>query len=122
MQEIESLIGETPMPVALARTGQPRRVPAVIGSSAYRVVRDALAAARAATAASVAIEFMPGALAVEVVDDGGGTRDLEEIIELAAALGGGLNAAPADGGFRVRAWLPTEGQPPYPAVPRATLG
>ena len=40
--------------------------------------------------------------------------------ELAAAIGGGLNAKrTADGSFRVRAWLPTEGQPPSPATPPA---
>src|SRR5829696_217445 len=107
------------MPVALDRAGEPRRIPPVVGRGAYRVVRDALAAARAATEASVAIEFMPGALAVQVDDDGGGCRDLDAAADLAAALGGELKAAQRPGGFRVRAWLPTEGQPPCPGAPLA---
>ena len=114
LREIETLIGGARMPVALDRAGEPRRVPAVVGCGAYRVVRDALAAARTATEATVAIEYMPGALAVQVEHDGSGAQ-LEEVAALAAALGGGLTAARAPGGFRVRAWLPTEGQPLYPA-------
>ena len=116
MHEIESLIGEAPIPVALEHRGEPRRLPAVVGRGAYRVVHDALDAA--STAASVAIEFMPGALAVQIDADGDG-RDLDEVAELAAALGGGLRAVPRPGGFRVRAWLPTEGQPPCPVAPLA---
>jgi signal transduction histidine kinase len=114
LHEIETLIGGADMPVALDRAGEPRRVPHVVDRGAYRVVRDALAGARKATGATVAIEYMPGALAVQVDHDGVGSG-LEEIADLAAALGGGLTAARAQGGFRVRAWLPTEGQPLYPA-------
>jgi signal transduction histidine kinase len=121
LKQIETLIGGVKLRVALDRAGEPRRVPAVVDRGAYRVVRDALAAADTATEATVVIEYMPGALAVQVDDDGTrGCRDgLKEIAELAAALGGGLKAARAPGGFRVRAWLPTEGQPPYPAGPLA---
>jgi signal transduction histidine kinase len=114
LREIETLIGGADMPVALDRAGEPRRVPHVVDRGAYRVVRDALAGAHKATEATVAIEYMPGALAVQVEHDGVGA-ELEEIADLAAALGGGLTAARAKGGFRVRAWLPTEGQPLYPA-------
>ena len=114
LREIETLIGGVDMPVALDRAGEPRRVPHVVDRGAYRVVRDVLAGARKATGATVAIEYMPGALAVQVDHDGCGA-ELEEIADLAAALGGGLTAAQAQGGFRVRAWLPTEGQPLYPA-------
>jgi signal transduction histidine kinase len=114
LHEIETLIDTAGMPVALDRAGEPRRVPHVVDRSAYRVVRAALAGARKATGATVAIEYMPGALAVQVDHDGCGA-ELEEIAELAATLGGGLTAARAQGGFRVRAWLPTEGQPLYPA-------
>jgi hypothetical protein len=114
LHEIETLIGTANMPVALDRAGEPRRLPHVVDRGAYRVVRDALAGARSATGATVAIEYMPGALAVQVDHDGCGA-ELEEIAELAATLGGGLTAAQARGGFRVRAWLPTEGQPLYPA-------
>ena len=128
LEEITTLISRAGMPVALDRAGEPRRVPAVVDRGASRVVRDALAAAGGATAASVAIEYMPGAIAVQVDDDGAACRrsGLEEIAELAAALGGGLKAAPlpssprrSPGGFRVRAWLPTEGQPPFCGAPLA---
>jgi signal transduction histidine kinase len=114
LHEIETLIDGVSMPVALDHAGEPRRVPMVVDRSAYRVVRDALAAAHRATEATVAIEYMPGALAVQVDHDGCGEQ-LEEVAALAAAIGGGLTAARAPGGFRVRAWLPTEGQPLYPA-------
>jgi len=114
LHEIETLIHAAGMPVALDRAGEPRRVPHVVDRGAYRVVRDTLASAGRATGATVAIEYMPGALAVQVDHDGSGA-ELEEVAELAAALGGGLTAAQAQGGFRVRAWLPTEAQPLYPA-------
>src|SRR3954451_9600880 len=114
LREIERLIGGANMPVALDRAGEPRRVPHVVDRGAYRVVRDALGGARRAAGATVAVEYMAGALAVQVDHDGCGAG-LEEIAELAATLGGGLTAARAQGGFRVRAWLPTEGQPLYPA-------
>lgn len=121
LSEITTLVGEAAIPVALDCSGEPRRVPAVVGRSAYRVVRGALDAASEASEASVAIEFVPGALVVQVDDDGGGrcARDFDELRELAAALGGGLIAAPEGSGFRVRAWLPTEGQPPSAATPPA---
>jgi len=114
LHEIETLINAAGMPVALDRAGEPRRVPHVVDRSAYRVVRDTLASAGKATGATVAIEYMPGALAVQVDHDGSGA-ELQEVAELAATLGGGLTAARAQGGFRVRAWLPTEAQPLYPA-------
>ena len=117
MDEIETLVGDAPMPVALDRSGVPRHVPTIVGHSAYRVVRDALHAAVCASEASVAIQFVPGALIVQIDDDGGASRDFDELRELAAAIGGGLRATPEPGGFRVRAWLPTEGQPPSPAAP-----
>lgn len=118
LNQIETLIGSVRLRVALDRAGEPRRVPPIVDRGAYRVVRDALAAADSATEATVAIEYMPGALAVQVDHDGSGSA-LDESAELAAALGGGLTAAPAPGGFRVRAWLPTEGQPPCLAAPLA---
>jgi len=119
LDEIETLVGDAPMPVALESSGVPRHVPTIVGRSAYRVVRDALPAAVCASEASVAIQFVPGAVIVQIDDDGGASRDFDELRELAAAIGGGLRATPEPGGFRVRAWLPTEGQPPSPATPAA---
>ncbi len=113
MHGIENLVDAAGIPVALERRGEPRRLPPVVGRGGYRVGRDALDAARSA---SVAIEFMPGALAVQI-DADGERGDLHDVAELAAALGGGLRAVARPGGFRVRVWLPTEGQPPCPAAP-----
>src|SRR3954451_13997791 len=107
------------MPVALDRAGEPRRLPAVVDRGAYRVVREALAAAACASEATFAIEIVPGALVVQVDDDCAGPRDFDALETLAAELGGGLKAAPSRYGFRVRAWLPTEDQPPSRAARRA---
>lgn len=119
LSKIETLVSDAPMPVALDWSGEPRHLPAIVDRSAYRVVQHALDTASCASAASVAIEYIPGALIVQVDDDGGScVRDFGELAELAAAIGGGLRAAPAaEGRFRVRAWLPTEGQPPSHAGP-----
>ena len=112
LEDIETLIDTI--------AGEPRSVPAVVDRAAYRVVRGALDAAPCATETNVALEYVPGALVIEVEDDCRCARDLEELEDLAAAIGGGLNAKrTADGSFRVRAWLPTEGQPPSHGVPPA---
>jgi signal transduction histidine kinase len=116
---LDSLLDRSALPIELDRAGEPRQLPEVVDRGAYRVVRDALAAAGEATAATVAIEFVPGALVVQIEDNGGARDGLEDAADLAEALGGGLSAAPSPGGFRVRAWLPTEGQPPYRAAPPA---
>ncbi len=117
LDNIERFLDGVEMPVALDRSGEPRRIPPIVDKASYRVVRDALNAAVCASEASVAIEYVPGALVVQVDDDGSKCpRDLEELEDMAAGLGGGLKAAPRRHGFRVRAWLPTEGLPPFPAA------
>jgi signal transduction histidine kinase len=118
---LQELADEASVPVSLDRAGEPRPLPEVVDRGAYRVVRDALAAAVHASTASVAIEYVPGALVVQVDDDGDTRRDgLADAADFAAGIGGGLKAAPAPaGGFRVRAWLPTECQPPPRAAPLA---
>jgi hypothetical protein len=116
---LQTLVDEAALCVSLDRSGEPRPLPEVVDRGAYRVVRDALAAVVDGSVASIAIEYVPGALIVQVVDDGEPRRaGLEATADFAAAIGGGLIAAPAPGGFRVRAWLPTEDQPP-PAAPTA---
>jgi signal transduction histidine kinase len=119
LASLQTLVDDAAIAVAVDRAGEPRRLPEVVDRGAYRVVRDALAAAVQATAATVAIEYVPGALVVQVEDDGVPRGGLQAAANLAAAMGGGLRAAPAPGGFRVRAWLPTECQPPSLAAPRA---
>jgi signal transduction histidine kinase len=112
LDEIETLADRAAMPVAVDRDGEPRELPPVVDRGAYRVVRDALAAAEVASAATIAIRYVPGALVVQIDDDGGAERaSLERAADIAAALGGGLRATLQPGGFRVKAWLPTEGQP-----------
>jgi signal transduction histidine kinase len=92
-------------------------VPAPVQSVAYRVVQEALtnvARHAQASAVTVSVRRVPGAITVEVTDDGptagvgaaagNGVRGMRE---RAAALGGTLEAGPSEGGgWRVRAWLP----------------
>ena len=87
VQQIESVIHQAPMPVRFDRAGEPRRLPPIVDRGAVRVVRAALDAAPCATEASVAIEFMPGAVAVQIDHDCRCERDLEDLEELAAARG-----------------------------------
>ncbi len=99
-------------------------VPAPVQSVAYRIVQEALtnvARHARASGATVSVHRVPGAITVEVTDDGAarvmpgaaaaeaeaegnGVRGMRE---RAAALGGTLEAGPSGaGGWRVRAWLP----------------
>ncbi|HEY1567787.1 MAG TPA: sensor histidine kinase [Solirubrobacteraceae bacterium] len=108
-------------------------VPAPVQSVAYRIVQEALTnVARHAQASSttVSVRRVPGAIAIEVTDDG--SRAAEAITaetagngvrgmrERAAALGGTLEVGPAHaadgGGWRVRAWLPMSAPPPNGAA------
>ncbi len=100
-------------------------VPAPVQSAGFRIVQEALTnVARHAHAASarVGVHRVPGAVVIEVVDDGVGAprsnghvngdlrtngNGVRGMRERAAALGGTLYAAPVDeGGWRVRAQLP----------------
>jgi signal transduction histidine kinase len=99
-------------------------VPAPVQSVAYRIVQEALTnVARHAQASSttVSVRRVPGAIAIEVTDDG--SRAAEAITaetagngvrgmrERAAALGGHCTAGPCDEGWRVHAWLPLGSAP-----------
>jgi signal transduction histidine kinase len=98
-------------------------VPAPVQSVVYRIVQEALtnvARHAQATAATVNVRRVPGAITVEVTDDGPGAsagpgapapgragNGIRGMRERAAALGGSLEAGPdGGGGWRVRAWLP----------------
>ncbi|MBV9049023.1 MAG: sensor histidine kinase [Solirubrobacterales bacterium] len=94
-------------------------VPTSVQSAGYRIIQEALTnVARHARAshAQVAVRRVPGALSIEVTDDGRASRapdtlqignGLRGMRERATALGGTLEAAPSDsGGWRVRAVLP----------------
>jgi signal transduction histidine kinase len=102
-------------------------VPAAVQSVAYRIVQEALtnvARHAGASRATVSVHRSPGAIAVDVTDDGAATPDaltaetpgngVRGMTERAAALGGTLEAGRADGGgWRVQALLPI-------SVPAAT--
>ena len=102
-------------------------------ATGYRIVQEALTnVARHADASStrVCVQHTSGAVTIEVVDDGrasagqpGGApgNGLRGMRERAAALGGTLDAAPAEsGGWRVWARLPVE--PPGSEAPSQRNG
>ncbi|MGD9996451.1 MAG: sensor histidine kinase [Ilumatobacteraceae bacterium] len=117
------------VPVELHMEGAPDHVHAGVELSAYRVVQEALTNvikhAGSPTAVDVTVRHSPGALAIEVVDDGRGLAapasrngesngssegtghgliGMRERVEL---WGGDLSVGPAPGGgYRVRALLP----------------
>jgi signal transduction histidine kinase len=98
--------------------GTARALPAAADLAAYRIVQEALTnvARHAGThAATVRIEYGDDDVIVQIDDDGRTNgavvvgNGITGMVERAIALGGNVQAAPrAGGGFRVRAWLPTE--------------
>jgi signal transduction histidine kinase len=106
------------LPVTVTVTGAERPLPPDVDQAAYRIVQEALTnVSRHAgqACASVRLHYAPGALTVQVDDDGqgSGTRSgapglgLVGMRERVSALGGRLSAGPQDGrGFQVRAELP----------------
>ncbi|HEU5363202.1 MAG TPA: histidine kinase [Gaiellaceae bacterium] len=105
------------LPVTLRIEGSPRPLPQAADLSAYRIVQEALTNTlkhAGAASADVVIRYEPGAVALEVRDDGvghpngGGTgHGLVGMRERVAMFGGELDAAPQPGGgFAVRARLP----------------
>ncbi|MBC9714922.1 sensor histidine kinase [Streptomyces sp. TRM66268-LWL] len=95
-------------------------VPAAVGRTAYRIVQEALTNVvrhSGASTATVRVEHRPGALTVQVDDDGKASPDsppesglgLLGMRERVTALGGRLQAVPrAERGFSVLAELPVE--------------
>ncbi|MEU3767498.1 histidine kinase [Amycolatopsis keratiniphila] len=95
-------------------------LPSAVDRTAYRIVQESLtniARHAAAKTASVRIDHRPGALAIQVEDDGKAIPGAAPIPgvgllgmrERVTALGGRLDAGPKDtGGFSVRAELPME--------------
>src|SRR5439155_10022230 len=95
--------------------GQRPAVPAAVDHAGYRIVQEALTNvlrhAGPATAL-VRVDYRPGAVHLDVADDGrGGTpsaggHGIAGMRQRATALGGSLSAGPGDGGgFAVRARL-----------------
>ncbi|WP_327321256.1 sensor histidine kinase [Streptomyces sp. NBC_01210] len=102
--------------------GNVREVPAVTGSTVYRLVQEALtnAVKYAGQGAQVEVEvhFHERHLRVAVTDDGGGVRmastesssqlGLRGMRERVEAVGGTLEAGRRSPGFQVKATIPTE--------------
>lgn len=100
--------------------GAARELPPVVDLAAYRIVQESLTNVvrhAGAARATLTIAYERDGLRVEVDDDGRGPdgdtagHGLVGMRERAAAIGGRLEAGATatDRGFRVRAWLPTEG-------------
>lgn len=118
--------------VELRTHGQPRRLPAVVELSAYRVVQEALTNTRKhapGAHAQVDISYAPDQLTVRIADDGPATRTtrtdlpgstvghgLAGMRERVSMLGGRLRTGPRpSGGFEVTAALP------LPVTPRPSV-
>ncbi|MCC5578873.1 sensor histidine kinase [Microtetraspora sp. AC03309] len=110
----------TGLPVAVTVAGPVRALSSEVDRAAYRIVQEALTnVSRHAGAASatVRVDYLPDGVLVQVDDDGRaapGTSPVSGVgligmRERVAALGGVLRAGPRpEGGFTVRAELPTE--------------
>jgi signal transduction histidine kinase len=137
LRELISLTGPAGLAVTTDVTGSPRALPAAVDLAAYRIVQESLTnVARHAGPTTVAVRVAYGEhdLSLEITDDGcgagshgtlngsapaaglpgqgaGGTG-IPGMRERALALGGQFEAGPCPGkGFRVRAWLPLDGEP-----------
>ena len=131
LAQLEALIGEmadSGLPVDLAVSGERAGLPGAVDHAAYRIVQESLTNVlrhAGPVAACVRVSYEPGALDLEISDDGNGTRPRQPdgsapngasagghgiagMRERAAAVGGTLVAGPVpEGGFRVHARLPT---------------
>jgi signal transduction histidine kinase len=105
--------------VTVTELGERAEVPAPVATAVYRVVQEALTnTVRHAGAGrvTVALQYTPASVTVEVTDDGAGGAGSTEghgimgMRERVAALGGALTAGPGpDAGFTVRAMIPIAG-------------
>ncbi len=115
------------LPVEVTTVGSPDEVPTALGVTAYRLVQEALtnvAKHAGRTHASVTVRYEPGALGLEILDDGPADRGPAGLAaspastasaghgqlgmrERVAVWGGTLEAGPRpEGGYAVRAHLP----------------
>lgn len=125
LSDLPALIGTmrtSGLAVELTTTGRRDGVPAAVDLAGYRIVQESLTNvlrhAGEATA-RVSVDYQPGAIEIEVTDDGSarpgvppqpGGHGIAGMRERSAAVGGTLEAgAMAAGGFRVRARLPLAG-------------
>jgi signal transduction histidine kinase len=121
VEDVDELVGSARsagLSVDLAVSGTPRRLPAGLGLTVYRIVQEALTNASRHAAGSrvgVSLRYEPEAVDVAVVDDGGarvdpapgGGRGLLGMRERVAVFAGTLEAGPSSsGGYAVHARLP----------------
>jgi signal transduction histidine kinase len=125
MSQLDTLcaqVREAGLPVTLAVEGERLALPASLDLTAYRIVQEALTNtlkhAGNKAHAWVTVRYEPGALTIDVLDDGrgatiataGGGRGLVGMRERVATFRGELAAgARAEGGFSVHARLPVTG-------------
>jgi len=127
LDQLDALIGRAEaagIHVAMSTTGPARDLPAAIDVTAYRIVQEALTNvvrhAGPASRATIAIAYRPDAVELRVTDSGppngsphapavtGSGLGLLGMRERVASVGGELSTgARHDGGFEVRACLPT---------------
>jgi signal transduction histidine kinase len=124
LHDLDTLIAATVrsgLPVEVRIDGEPSPLPAGVDLAAYRIVQEALTNVRrhaAATRAEVHVAWVPGAVEVEVLDDGRGSRNRTNSVqaghglvgmrERAALYGGTLETGDRPGGgFRVATHLPS---------------
>jgi signal transduction histidine kinase len=127
VQDVDALVGSARtagLSVDLAITGTPRRLPAGLALTVFRIVQESLTnAARHAAGSRVGVHlrYEPDAVEVAVVDSGGqpahtapgGGRGLLGMRERVAVFAGTLETGPsADGGFAVHARLPLTAEEP----------
>ena len=122
LDDLEALVkrvNDAGVRVAVQTEGEPRKLPADVDLSAYRILQESLTNvlrhAHAQTA-NVRIAYNRSAIELEVTDDGigppvdGGRFDghgLKGMQERAALLGGEITWGPADGrGYKLQAVLP----------------
>jgi signal transduction histidine kinase len=122
LDDLDRLVQEVDgagVPVSVAYDGNRVELPRGVDLTAYRIVQEALTNVmkHAGTAsASVLVHYEPGALGLEIVDDGRGVNGRSDgrsghgllgMRERVAVYGGTLDAGPKPGGgFRVAVRLP----------------
>jgi signal transduction histidine kinase len=108
---------EAGTPTSIEITGEASVLPAAIDLAVYRVGQESLTNVRKhggdGARCRVSLRYRPGAVNIEISDDGRGPRagraglGLVGLSERVALCGGRLEAgARPEGGFRVRAWMP----------------
>ncbi|MFF5205265.1 sensor histidine kinase [Streptosporangium sp. NPDC000396] len=111
---------ETGQQVRLEMTGEPFPLGTTVDNAVYRIVQEALTNSRkhaVGATATVTVAYLPGAVEVQVSDDGPAVQHTTEtggfglrgIAERVALCGGELQIGSVpEGGFRVRARIPAD--------------